>query len=115
MSPLNGRMYGLPALKDYDDVLQRHGKQAYVRAIAEDFAPRISRSGDLRLFRHLRRAYAGASHVDLDRLFVREIAKLLPPELQQELMKELPKRHRRDLELWNTLPWFARFILRIRS
>jgi hypothetical protein len=61
MSPQNGRMYGLPALKDYDDLLQRHGKQAYVRAIAEDFAPRSSRSGDIRLFRHLRLAYAGAS------------------------------------------------------
>jgi hypothetical protein len=55
-------------------ILNTFGKEAYVEAISAGFGPRIARSGDLRLFRHLRRAYAGVHNVELDRLSVREIA-----------------------------------------
>jgi hypothetical protein len=113
--PRNGAMYGLHAARDYTQILKNAGDEAYVRAIAADYGPTISRSGDLRLFRHLRTAYAGANNVALDRLFVVEISKLLPPDLQRELIKELPRTYRRQLERWNRLPRWVRFILRLNT
>jgi hypothetical protein len=39
----------------------------------------------------------------------------LSDELQKDLIKELPKAHRRDVDLWHKLPRWARILLRLFS
>jgi hypothetical protein len=104
-----------PELKDYSELLQRRGKRAYVRRIARDLGPQLGRSQDLELFRRLRQRYASGDQLECDRLLVRVMSRFLPDELQRDLIKELPKEHRRDVELWHKLPRWARIVLRLFS
>jgi hypothetical protein len=104
-----------PELNDYSHLLRTRGKRAYVRRIARDFGPQLTRSRDLELFRRLRQRYASGDHVECDRLLVRVMSGFLSDELQKELIKELPKAHRRDVELWHKLPRWARILLRLFS
>jgi hypothetical protein len=113
--PPNGKTPNLAELKDYSRVLQARGKRAYVRRIARDFGKELALSRDLELFHLLRQRYASGDHVECDRLFVRVMSRFLSDELQKDLIKELPKAHRRDVELWHKLPRWARIILRLFS
>jgi hypothetical protein len=111
MKPMNGKVYPL-ADPDFEVILQEKGAPAYVQALVDQYGAMITNSYDLRVFRHLRLAYAGAKNMEVDRLFVREMSKRLPLRLQDELRKELPKDYRADLDRWNKLPGWVRFILK---
>jgi hypothetical protein len=54
--------------------------------------------------------YAGAKHVEVDRLFLREMSKQLPDEMQRVLLKELPRSFRREMEIWSNAPWWKRLL-----
>ena len=105
---MDGTVHTLP--DEFERVLAEKGEQEYIEKLVQVFAPRLVRSNDLRLFRHLRLKYAGARHVEVDRLFVREMSKELPDELQNLLLKELPKSYRREVEIWRNAPWWVRLM-----
>lgn len=94
----------------FEEILAEHGEEQYVNALVEEFSSRLAKSNDLRLCRYLRRKYAGIRHPEIDRLFVREISKQLPHEMQQLLLHELPRSHRRKLEISSPS---GRLILRV--
>jgi hypothetical protein len=109
----NGKTLELSQLKDYGELLRTRGNRAYVRRIARDFGPQLARSRDLQLFGLLRQKYASGDYAACDRLFVRIMSRFLSDDLQKGLIKELPKEHRRDVELWHKLPQWARIVLRL--
>jgi hypothetical protein len=111
---MNGSVYRLPESEDYKRLLKEEGSDAYVRRLVVQYGPRIAASYDLRLFREIRRVFAGAQNVEVDRLFLREMSKELPADLQVELIKELPRSYRKEVEQWNTMPLLMRLILRWR-
>jgi hypothetical protein len=114
MELINSTAHPLPRPR-LDKLLHEKGAEAYVAALVQQFGSMIAQSEDLRPFRHVRMAYAGAKNVEVDRLFVREMSKLLSPELQAKLIKELPRAYRREVEAWKSMPAWARFILRLRA
>ena len=105
---MNGSVHALP--DEFERVLAEKGEKEYVKKLVQVFATRLLKSKDLRLFRHLRLKYAGARHVELDRLFIRELSKELPDEMQRLLLKELPKSYRREVEIWRNSPWWERLL-----
>lgn len=105
---MNGSIHTLP--DEFERVLAEKGEQEYVRRLVQVFGSRLARSNDLRLFRHLRLKYAGAKHVEVDRLFLREMSKQLPDEMQRVLLKELPRSFRREMEIWRNAPWWKRIL-----
>jgi hypothetical protein len=114
MNLKNGTAHTFPDRR-LDQLLHEHGSEAYVDALVKQFGSMVAWSEDQRAFRYIRLAYAGAKNVRVDRLFVREISKLLTPKLQAQLIKELPRSYRREVEAWKSMPAWARFILRLRA
>jgi hypothetical protein len=110
----NGNVYELPDPPDYKRILDEQGSEAYVRRLVVQYGPRIAASYDLRLFRQIRRHFAGAQNVEVDRLFLREMSKELPQDLQEKLIQELPRSYRKEVEQWNKMPFLWRFFLRLR-
>jgi hypothetical protein len=108
---MNGSVHTRP--NEFERVLVEKGEQEFVEKLVQVFASRLSKSKDLRLFRHLRLMYAGAKHVEVDRLFVPEMSKELPDDMQRLLLKELPRSYRREVEIWRNAPWWERLLSRL--
>jgi hypothetical protein len=105
---LDGPLRTLP--DKFERILAEKGEEEYVKRLVKVFASRLAESKDLRLFRYLRLKYAGARHIEVDRLFVRELSKELPDEMQTLLLKELPKSYLREVEIWRNAPWWLRLV-----
>ena len=112
---MSGTVHRLPEPKVQKRILREEGRAAYVDRLVVQYGPFVAKSHDLRLFQQVRSVFVGDKDAALDQLYIREMSRELSPRLQEELIYQLPRSLRSDVEHWRKMRWWSRLLLQVRG